>query len=105
MWVIDTNDVDLFQNHYGSKFDERLIYEMPLPQDHEIAHALAVQTQGVLARLDRLTTSNGIAQDLLLISRKPQQGHPGIQSDAHALAVVVDVLLQNMISYNDQTRP
>jgi hypothetical protein len=105
MWIVDMKDVDLSQNHYSSKYDERLIYEMSLPQDHKIAHALAVQTQGVLARLDRLTTSNGIAQDLLLISRKLQQGHPGIQSDAHGLAVVVDVLLQNLISYSDQTRP
>ncbi|KAJ4300888.1 hypothetical protein N0V90_002976 [Kalmusia sp. IMI 367209] len=105
MWIVDMKGADVSQNHYSSKYDERLTYEKSLQQDHKIALALAIQTQGVLARMDQLTTGKGIAKYLLSISRKLQQGHPGIQSDAHGLAVVVAVLLQNLISYSDQTRP
>lgn len=104
VWIVKMDKPDISQNHYYSKFDERLVYEEPLPQDHKIALSLAVQTQGVLERMDRLTTGKGLVQHLLLFNRKLQSGHNAIQSDPQGLAVIMAVLIQNLISYSDQIR-
>lgn len=105
MWIVQLRPVDMSFNHYSTKHDGQLTYEKPLPQDHQIARALASQIQGVLANMDKLVGDKGIARYLLLISRRILQLNPSMESDAHSLAVVVAVLIQNLIGYADQIRP
>lgn len=104
MWIVDMADVDLSQNHYYQKFDERLIYQPTSAQDYTITRVLAIQTQNVLPFMNRLMTGEGISQYLLSMSRKLQQTDLSIQSDAQGLSVVVATLIQNLISYSDQIR-
>ncbi|KAF2819453.1 hypothetical protein CC86DRAFT_388241 [Ophiobolus disseminans] len=104
LWIVDMADVDISQNHYNQLFDEKLIYQRPAIQDYNITRALAAQTESVLTRMDRLMMDEEISHYLFHIAHKLQEVDSAIKSDAEGLAVVLATIVQNLLSYSDQTR-
>jgi hypothetical protein len=106
MWIIDLDAPDISQNHYWQKFNESLVYQTALAQDHAIARALAVQADGVLTYMHHLMEhAGGLLEFLVLMGHKLHQDIPTISTDIHGLSVVMAVFVQNLISYSDDISP
>jgi hypothetical protein len=106
MWITELDAPDISLNHYWQKFNESLVYQPVLAQDHAISRALAVQAEGVLAYMQRLMEyTGGLPEFLWLMSHKLHEDIPTISTDTHGLSVVMAVFLQNLISYSDGISP
>jgi hypothetical protein len=106
MWIIELDAPDVSLNQYWQKFNESLVYQPVLAQDHAMSRALAIQAEGVLAYTHRLMEhTGGLSEFLWLMGHKLHEDIPTISTDTHGLSVVMAVFLQNLISYSDGISP
>jgi hypothetical protein len=106
MWIVELDAPDLSLNQYWQNFNESLVYQPVLAQDHEMSRALAIQAEGVLAYMHRLMEhTGGLPEFLWLMGHKLHEDIPTISTDTHGLSVVMAVFLQNLISYSDSISP
>lgn len=104
IWIVGLGGVALDLSGSWDDWMHKLDYQPPTPYDHNITINLAIQARDTFPRMTHLIHDTSLSYKLLLMSRVLQTlPTANISSDAHGLAVITGVYLQNLVAAATQS--